>query len=146
TATEMSAMGPEGPLPKEAPLEPGPVFRGTSAGGAYSTADDMRRFLTALTSGKLVSRETYERMISPQILAYPGQDGRPDIHYGLGFGTSTFDGHKWVGHNGGAPGINAEVNFFIDDQTMMVVLSNRDPPAASALYRELRGVVFGKSC
>ena len=66
----------------------------------------------------------------------------PQLEYGLGFGTGLFEGHRWYGHNGGAPGVNTELAAYPGEQTVLIVLSNRDPPAASALYRSLRAVLF----
>jgi CubicO group peptidase (beta-lactamase class C family) len=66
----------------------------------------------------------------------------PSVSAGLGFGVGTFQGHRWLGHNGGAPGANVEATAFPDDRTAVVILSNRDPPAATALFRQVRVAVF----
>jgi D-alanyl-D-alanine carboxypeptidase len=66
----------------------------------------------------------------------------PQLDYGLGFGVGVSKGHRWVGHNGGAPGANTELATFPENGTTVVVLSSRDPPAATALFRKLRMVLF----
>jgi len=142
SAIGLTAMGPDGPLPAGAPLRPAPVPRGSAAGGAFSTAGDMQRFFAALTTGKLVRPETYLMMTSPQIVAAPAKGDTPEFDYGLGFGVGMFKGHRWFGHNGGAPGANDEAVVFPDDATSLVVMSNRDPPLASHFFREVRGFAF----
>jgi hypothetical protein len=49
------------------------------------------------------------------------------------FGAETSEGRRFLGHNGGAPGMNGELRVFPDDGYTVVVLANRDPPVADAL-------------
>lgn len=127
---------PRGPLrdAREAALH------GNPAGGSYSTAPDMQRFLAALLSGRLVSAAMLEKLTAPAPGAPPAKGGAPQP--GHGFGIGAYEGHRWFGHNGGAPGVNVETAAFPDDKISVVVLSNRDPPAASSLFRDLRGALF----
>jgi D-alanyl-D-alanine carboxypeptidase len=92
-------------------------YRGTSAGGGYSTVGDLIRFADALTSGKLlrlywVTEATREQM--------------PGTRYGYGFEA---DGTYW-GHSGAAPGINGELRVYPKTGHVVAVLSNLEPPAA----------------
>jgi CubicO group peptidase (beta-lactamase class C family) len=123
---------------------------GGPAGGAFSTAGDMQRFFAALLAGKLTSAASLKMLVSPQIVAAQASPGQAEGDYGFGFGVGRFDGHRWFGHNGGAPGVNAEATAFPDDQTAIVVLADRDPPAATAVFRQLRAAIFepaaGKLC
>jgi CubicO group peptidase (beta-lactamase class C family) len=144
-AIGLTRMGPAGPQPelREAPEA---ALRGGPAGGAFSTAEDLRRFFTALTAGKLVRADTLQAMTAEHSRAAPARGGLPELAYGLGFGVGALDGHRWFGHNGGAPGANAEAVALPDQQVIVIVLSNRDPPTASALYRAVRGAALGGTC
>ncbi|MEP7157471.1 MAG: serine hydrolase domain-containing protein [Betaproteobacteria bacterium] len=95
-------------------------WRGTSAGGGYSTAGDLLRFAEALQSGKLVSKPLLAEATRNQA-----------DRYGFGFGVRA-DG-KWqsYGHGGGAPGMNGELRIIPQQGYVLVALSNLDPPAAS---------------
>ena len=128
----------EGPLrqAQEAALQGGP------AGGVYSTADDMQKFFSALQHDKLIHEDTVKMLTSPQITASQAKNIPPDRSYGLGFGVGLFRGHRWFGHNGGAPGVNTETFVFPEDQVSIVVLSNRDPPTASILFQQIRADLF----
>jgi CubicO group peptidase (beta-lactamase class C family) len=95
-------------------------WRGTSAGGGYSTARDLLKFAMALQSGKLISKERLAE-------ATKGQVG----NYGFGFGTSGEGALHNYGHGGGAPGMNGELRIYPESGVVVVVLSNLDPPAAS---------------
>jgi CubicO group peptidase (beta-lactamase class C family) len=88
--------------------------------------------------------------VSPQIVAAQAKEGSPKLEYGLGFGVGVAEGRRWFGHNGGAPGVNVEAAVYPDDRTAVIVMSNRDPPAATVLFRKLRAMLFDpglvKSC
>lgn len=97
--------------------------RGSSAGGGYSTADDMLRFDMALRGGKLLSPAWTAWFYSDQSTAPAGPPGR------LAGGT---------GVAGGAPGVNASLEMDLDTGYTVVVLSNLDPPTAEQACRTIR--------
>jgi D-alanyl-D-alanine carboxypeptidase len=99
-------------------------YRGTSAGGGYSTVEDLNRFAAALQAHTLLDAAHTELMIAPK--PSPGSDHR----YGYGFGTEDLQGLQCFGHNGGAPGMNGELSICAKEGYVITVLSNLDPPAA----------------
>lgn len=115
---------------------------GSPAGSAYSTAGDMARFFDALEAGKLVTADWVKQLTGAHINASP--PGAPlALEYGLGFDVSRWQGHRSFGHNGGAPGVNVEAVRYPDDDILIVVLSNRDPPLAGRVLAALRHKAFG---
>lgn len=94
--------------------------RGTPAGGGYSTVGDLLRFDQALRSGKLVGAAMLDSLTTPKVPM-----GGPGGGYGFGFGAFTFGNRRHWGHNGGAPGISAELRSYADGSTI-AVLSNYD--------------------
>lgn len=85
--------------------------RGSSAGGGYSTADDMLQFANALKAKKLV---------------LPNDDGTLPTEF------------SGTGMAGGSPGINA---IFITNAVTgytVIVLSNIDPPSAETIGTSVR--------
>jgi len=97
-------------------------YRGTAAGGGYSTAGDLLKFARALQSGKL---------LSPALLAEATREQGPG--YGYGFGAREEQGVPAYGHGGGAPGMNAELRIFPTLGEVVIGLGNVDPPAVSRL-------------
>lgn len=85
-------------------------FRGSAAGGGYSTAADLLKFSIALKSGKLT---------------IPDDNGIPKKDGGLGIA-------------GGSDGINALL--LVNPQTgyTIIVLSNYDPPSAEKVGAQIR--------
>ncbi len=95
-------------------------WRGTSAGGGYSTVGDLLRFADALQSGKLVSKALLAEATRNQVEAY-----------GFGFGVRGEGKWQWYGHGGGAPGMNGELRVIPQQGYVLIALSNFDPPAAT---------------
>jgi D-alanyl-D-alanine carboxypeptidase len=95
-------------------------WRGTAAGGGYSTVGDLFRFATALESGKLISKATLAQATTPH-----------QQQYGFGFGVRGEGPLRSYGHGGGAPGMNGDLRIFPQLGYVVVALSNLDPPAAS---------------
>ena len=85
-------------------------FRGSSAGGGYSTAEDLLKFSLAIKSGKL---------------SIPDDDGQPRKDSGLGIA-------------GGSDGINALLIINAQTGYTIIVLSNYDPPSAEKVGVQIR--------
>ena len=103
-------------------------YRGTPAGGGYSTVGDLLRFANALLSHKLLNAAYTQMMTTGKIAMGPG-----GAKYGFGFGDRTINGTRCFGHNGGAPGMNGDLEICPGTGYTVVVLSNIDPPAASRI-------------
>jgi CubicO group peptidase (beta-lactamase class C family) len=97
-------------------------WRGTAAGGGYSTVGDLLRFAEALRSGRLISEATLAEATRPH-----------QQQYGYGFDVRGQGPLRSYGHGGGAPGINGELRIFPGLGEVVVSLSNLDPPAACEL-------------
>jgi CubicO group peptidase (beta-lactamase class C family) len=98
-------------------------WRGTSAGGGYSTVGDLMRFGEGLRSGRLISAESLAEATRPQ-------SAEP---YGFGLDLRGEGPLRSYGHGGGAPGMNGELRIYPELGYVVVALSNLDPPAASDL-------------
>jgi D-alanyl-D-alanine carboxypeptidase len=97
-------------------------WRGTAAGGGLSTPDDLARFAKALLDGRLLSKKMLAQATAAQV---PG--------YGYGFGVMGSGKELRFGHGGGAPGMNGELIIVPSTGTVIIALSNLDPPAATRI-------------
>lgn len=93
-------------------------WRGTAAGGGYTTARDLVRFAAALEDGRLLSRESLAAATGPQNIKG---------WYGYGFMVSGEGRDRQYGHEGGAPGMNGILNVRPAQGCTVVGLSNFDP-------------------
>jgi CubicO group peptidase (beta-lactamase class C family) len=103
-------------------------YRGTSAGGGYSTVGDLSRFADALMNHELLSPDSTELLITRKIESGPG------VGYAYGFDDRRdADGNGSVGHGGGAPGMNGDLRIYPSSGYVVAVLANLDPPAAQLI-------------
>jgi CubicO group peptidase (beta-lactamase class C family) len=98
-------------------------YRGTSAGGGYSTVGDFLRFANALEQHKLLDAKHTELLTTGKVDAGGGR-------YAYGFGDNTINGLRCFGHSGGAPGMGGDLEICPANHTVVVVLVNMDPDAA----------------
>jgi D-alanyl-D-alanine carboxypeptidase len=107
-------------------------YRGTSAGGGYSTVEDLARFAHALLSHKLLGPNSTKLLITGKVKTGPG------ARYAYGFEDARdADGNGWVGHGGGAPGMNGDLKIYPKTGYVVAVLTNIDPPAAQRISEYL---------
>ncbi|HEV7905930.1 MAG TPA: serine hydrolase domain-containing protein [Pyrinomonadaceae bacterium] len=136
-AVGYTRMGADGRGRPENPRRPNTFwlpFKGSPAGGGYSTLEDMLKFDRALRTHKLLNAKFTE-------LITQGKVDAPFGKYAYGFGDSRVNGKRYVGHNGGAPGTAAQFESYTDTGYTLVVLANYDPPAVMPLIREIEGIV-----
>ncbi|HEY6916977.1 MAG TPA: serine hydrolase domain-containing protein [Allosphingosinicella sp.] len=116
-------------FPAPRPASPPPGYTGTSAGGAYSTAADLARFLKALRAGRIMRPATARLLIAPPL---------PDTNYGYGLEVESHEGRTFVGH-GGSDTSGMEGAAFIDWDRgdLYVLLGNYAPPYGQILARDV---------
>ena len=130
-STGYTAMGAPGvpPGPGAATIHPNTdtlPYRGTSAGGGYSTVGDLLHFADALQQNKLLNANYTELLTT-------GKPGTPNNTYAFGFEDRSYNGVRCYGHGGGAPGMNGMLQICPGPGDVIAVLSNLDPPAATRI-------------
>jgi CubicO group peptidase (beta-lactamase class C family) len=106
--------------------------RGSSAGGGYSTVEDLLKFTIALEKNKLLSPEFTDWMFNGKL---------PQRSSGKAAGDNNnkkAEGRGGFGFAGGAPGINATVEIDADSGYTAIVMSNYDPPSAQKAAKQIR--------
>ncbi|HKO62412.1 MAG TPA: serine hydrolase domain-containing protein [Pyrinomonadaceae bacterium] len=100
-------------------------YRGSSAGGGYSTVEDLLKFANALQKHKLLNAQHTEMLTTGKV------DTPMGSKYAYGFMDQMINGTRCFGHGGGAPGMNGELKICPAPGYVIAVLANTDPPAAS---------------
>lgn len=122
-ASGYTRRGPEGELPERRVNVYALPARSSSAGGGYSTVDDLHRFVRALASGKLLKKESVARLAGA-----PPEAARGEGEMKL-----------FAGWAGGGPGLNAVIEA--EGDWLLIVMSNYDPPVAEEVARNWRSLV-----
>jgi D-alanyl-D-alanine carboxypeptidase len=99
-------------------------WRGTAAGGGYSTVGDLHLFALALLNGTLVSEQT---------LAEATRSQTASGLYGYGFQLGGEGETRHFGHIGGAEGMNGALRIYPATGDIVIALSTMDPPGAEML-------------
>jgi len=115
-----------------------------SAGGLFSSVEDLFAWNQALQSGKLLKAETLKLVFTPDRLA----DGRDGV-FGLGWMIGQYKGLLQIHHGGDIGGFNTEVSCFPDQKLTIIVLSNigmRPPgplPDSASLSQKIAQIYIG---
>jgi CubicO group peptidase (beta-lactamase class C family)/pimeloyl-ACP methyl ester carboxylesterase len=88
-------------------------------GGLCSSVLDLVRWMETLTSGRLVSAESFRRMTTADRLV----DGTR-LDYGFGFSVGDFEGRRRVGHSGHGLGFTGSLAFYPEEELIVAVLTN----------------------
>jgi CubicO group peptidase (beta-lactamase class C family) len=104
-----------------------------SAGGLYSTTDDLLGWEQGLFGGKLLSPASLQKMTTPF-----------KNDYGCGLMVHTVNGHRVIEHGGGIEGFNTMLAYYPEDKLTVVVLSNINGPNTPDIASKLAAVVHGE--
>ena len=105
-----------------------------AAGALYSTTHDLLKWQQALFAGKIVSKASLDRMITPF-----------KNDYALGVTSTIVNGRRVIAHGGGIDGFNTHLAYYPDSRTVVVVLSNVNGAVPGTLARQLGALVHGEN-
>jgi D-alanyl-D-alanine carboxypeptidase len=114
-------------------------LKGSPAGGTYSTVHDLLRFAQSLRSHRLLSPAVTDQLLQPRVAMGP----LGEASYAYGFGCHTVGGVRIVGHNGGAPGVGAQLDMYPELGYTVALLSNYDAGPSMKIVRSVRQILTG---
>jgi len=98
-----------------------PTINTTADGSLYFTILDLAKWDAALSSGKLLKRESFEQMWTPVKL----NDGKPNADgYGFGWFIHDVHGHRLIEHAGAWQGFTSNISRYASDKLTVVALTN----------------------
>jgi D-alanyl-D-alanine carboxypeptidase len=105
--------------------------RGSSAGGGYSTVEDLLKFVLALQDHKLITPSATRWLLDREY-----NDGTGELA-----SATPPENHGGMGVAGGAPGLNAMLDFDYTTGYTSIVMSNYDPPCAERVGKRIRNML-----
>jgi len=116
-------------------------------GSVYSTVEDMYRWDQALHTDELLPQSSLKAMFVPQAAVpdgeYYGFDGSTGWSYGFGWFIAPEE-LGYVLHGGTLPGYRAEIRRYIDDETVIILLTNQEAVALYPTAEAIAAKLFGK--
>jgi|GEM_PF-6477852 len=104
------------------------------SGGAYSTTGDLLKFAEALLDHELLTAAMTSTILTPRVNS--PQPGGPAVDkYTYGFAYQQINGVTFVGHNGGTPGYEGQLDIYPRKGYVAVVLTNQDNTMIPAIQR-----------
>jgi len=113
-------------------IRPCPLARGD--GDLYSTILDLFKLGINIQNNKLLSPESWRKMLTPD-----------KNSYGLGWYIDELHGEKVIYHPGGLLGYMGNLRFFIDREIIVINLFNNDFLLTHLVEEQLAAIVLGKS-
>lgn len=104
-----------------------------SAGGLYSTVNDMAKWDAGLRDVRVLKESSLSKMFTPF-----------KWRYALGWEVDTLFGHTWAYHGGQGAGFCTAFMRFVDDPFCVVVLSNNDAGYVQRMAFDLAAVAYGE--
>ena len=109
-----------------------------SGGSLGSSVLDLLKWQTALNENKLISRQSYNKMIEPGLLT-----GGKHTTYGYGFFMSNLNGHRKIEHGGTINGFRAQLSTYPDDDLTVTVLCNHNSAPQAQLESQISRLMLG---
>ncbi|RDS79678.1 class A beta-lactamase-related serine hydrolase [Dyella monticola] len=110
------------------------IYKGSPAGGGYSTNADLLRFANALHAGKLLKSATLTRMFGGEVPAGPGA-------MGAGIDERLSHGRHIRGHQGGIEGTTANLEMVWETGAAVALTSNEGPSQHWLLAEQIADVL-----
>jgi hypothetical protein len=105
-----------------------------SAGGLYSTTEDLLKWEQGLFGGKLLNPESLGKMTTPF-----------KNNYAFGVGVEERAGHKVISHNGGIQGFVTQLDYYPEDKLTIGVLANLEVAPVGQIASQLAAVAHGQA-
>jgi len=109
-----------------------------SAGGLYSTVNDLLKFVKAIEENKLVSKETWHTVFES---FYPTGYGSS---YGYGWFIDEVYGKKRINHPGAIQGFSSHMTIIPEEKINIILLCNIEFAPLEVISRGITGILFDK--
>jgi CubicO group peptidase (beta-lactamase class C family) len=112
-----------------------------AAGALYSTVGDLYTWITALMNGEVVPQAALDTMWDASV-PIPDAD---ETHYAYGLISYPMEGRTVIGHDGSINGFVSTLNYFPDENAVIILLSNRQSTNLPPIVETSARFLFGDS-
>lgn len=107
-----------------------------SAGAIYSTVEDLFKWQKALQSFSILSKESMDKMLSPNFSRYG---------YGFGILKLTIENDKTItlyGHEGEISGYRSLIHIIKEDNSSIILLDNNQNTTLFSIASDIRNILY----
>jgi CubicO group peptidase (beta-lactamase class C family) len=106
----------------------------SSAGGLYSTTEDLFRWIRGLISEAILPQSLVDQMLTAQVTFddYAFAPRYANLGYGYAWFTGNHFDQNVVGHGGSYEGFRALIEYYPDEDITIIVLTNLESASLSA--------------
>jgi CubicO group peptidase (beta-lactamase class C family) len=105
-----------------------------SAGGLYSTTEDLLRWEEGLFAGKILTTTSLRKMTTPF-----------KSDYACGLHVNRVNGRPVIAHDGNNIGFNADMAYYPEEKVALIVLANQNGTVTGKMTMELAAVMHGET-
>lgn len=102
-------------------------------GSLYSTVEDLYLWDRALYEGPILNQNSLEAMFTPYL-----------ANYAYGWGVVELFGRKRISHTGGINGFASNIARYVEDDLVIIVLSNFEFAPMVQISRDLAAIAFSE--
>ena len=118
----------------------GPYWNLRANGGIMSTIGDLYTWHLALLGDEALSPASKEKYFAP----HAAEDDEGSTHYGYGWAIATTERDtKLIAHNGGNGIFFADFRRYVDDDIVIIMMTNVAQLYTDLHHRNVRRIVFG---
>jgi D-alanyl-D-alanine carboxypeptidase len=110
-----------------------------AAGSLSSTAGDLVRWQIALVSGRAVSADSWQQMISSTVATTRGTS-----RYGFGLQVEDVEGTRRISHSGSIQGFNSVLHYLPDAGWHVAVISSSESLPSSVVAEQILSALSGE--
>jgi CubicO group peptidase (beta-lactamase class C family) len=108
-----------------------------ASGGHYSTVEDLYRWEGALNSDRLIPKELLDMMFTPHAVVRETQ-----LFYGYGWFIGEDHDKNLYFHDGEISGFRSQIHRYPDDDTTIIVISNKQTADLDYVVKGIEEVIF----
>ena len=115
-----------------------PLSQTFSSGTLYSSVEDLCRWQHAVSHGLVIQPESYEQMITPDVL-----DTGERLQYGYGFFLARCGEYREISHDGTTGGYSVQLANYPSAGLTVVVLTNSESHEAEGIEKRITRRMLG---
>ena len=115
----------------------------SGAGSLYSTIEDLYKWDRGLYGDKILKESSKKSLFAPSV-KINSLGAEREVYMCYGWVLDVHYQHQRVAHNGGINGFSTHISRYLNEQAVIIVLSNLEIAPATGIANDLAAILFGQ--